>query len=247
MFDRYLAAQPERGLRAALQAKKQLVLWLSFIGHGLAITVAVIWSYVYVEEVAPPALTVTFFSAAPPPPPPPPPPAGKKKENKPKTKRPLEQPKDIQPLVQPTEPLPEAEEEEEGEEGGQEGGVEGGEEGGVIGGVVGGVVGGQLGEEPPAEEPSKKVPPHVLEASLVYRAPVVTPVEVRNRYRGQQMRFTILVCIKRDGSVDRSKSKIIAGEPEARAAIMESVYQWKYKPQPVPLCAPFNLVNTITD
>src|SRR5438045_2516250 len=75
MFDRYVEAQEHPPGRRA----KQLLLIASVVVHAMVLVGLIVWSFIHVEEVAPPLLTVTFFSGAAPPPPPPPPPPPKPK------------------------------------------------------------------------------------------------------------------------------------------------------------------------
>ena len=128
MFDRYV-----QGTKPSW--KRRAVLTVSLALHGIAAVVLVVYSFVHVEEITPPALSLTFF-CAPPPPPPPPPPAKKHTEVKHIEKK-IVTPTTVPQLVQPKQ-----EEEKKDEDDGEEGGVEGGVAGGVKGGVVGGVVGG---------------------------------------------------------------------------------------------------------
>ena len=101
MFDRYLDAEPAR---AKARARRTVVFFGSFVLHVLAGIGLVIYSFIHVEEVEPPPLTVSFFSAPPPPPPPPPPPGGGQKKTEKKKvipKQALVQPTDVKPLEQP--------------------------------------------------------------------------------------------------------------------------------------------------
>ena len=128
MFDRYEAATaPSWGRRALIVA--------SISVHAAAAIALGIYSIFHVEEIAPPAVSLTFFSA-PPPPPPPPPPARKKSTNVEKKVVPTEiiQPTNTVKIVQPK---PE-DKKEDSKDDGEEGGVEGGVKGGTVGGTVGG-------------------------------------------------------------------------------------------------------------
>lgn len=162
MFDRYVSGTKPSWKRRALVIA-------SIALHGVAAVVLLIWSVLHVDEIAPPALSLTFFSAPPPPPPPPPPAGHKSVERKKPTPTKIQQPTEIPKLVQPKEPEKPAEEEGEGEEGGVEGGVKGGVAGGVVGGVVGGQLGG-TGTAPPPPKP-KNVP-----ASAMKNQELDTPV-----------------------------------------------------------------------
>src|SRR5213080_2328637 len=92
MFDRYVAQSKPNW-------KRRAVIIASIALHGVAAIVLIIWSFFHVEEIAPPAVSLTFFSA-PPPPPPPPPPAKKKSEVKHIEKK-IVTPTTIPQLVQP--------------------------------------------------------------------------------------------------------------------------------------------------
>ena len=74
MFDRYV-----QGTKPSW--KRRAVLTVSLALHAIAAIVLVVYSFIHVEEITPPALSLTFFSAPPPPPPPPPPAAHKKVEH----------------------------------------------------------------------------------------------------------------------------------------------------------------------
>jgi protein TonB len=205
----------------------------------------------HIEEITPPALSLTFFSAAPPPPPPPPPPkAASHVEHKvtPKVETPktMVQPTDVKPIVQPKEE--EKKEEDDGEEGGEEGGVKGGVAGGVKGGVVGGVVGGTVGASGTGQGQGggtpKTVPQFVLSASKLNAPDPHLPDWFRNQHAGQTVRGTYRVCIRQDGHV--SDVYTIAGVPGVDQAIIETVKsQWMFKPQGLPVCAPWVFVFKI--
>src|SRR3954452_8027955 len=100
MFDRYVAQTKPSWRRRSL-----LVVAIAI--EGLFFVAAFIYTIIHIEEIAPPALSLTFFSAAPPPPPPPPPP---KASSTPKVEHKIEkkitatqvvQPTDVKPIVQP--------------------------------------------------------------------------------------------------------------------------------------------------
>src|SRR3954454_18694543 len=109
MFDRYV-----QGTKPSW--KRRAVLTVSLALHGIAAVVLVVYSFIHVEEITPPALSLTFFSAPPPPPPPPPPAAHKKVEHHIEKK--IVTPTTVPQLVQPKQ------EEEKPEDSGEEGGVE---------------------------------------------------------------------------------------------------------------------------
>lgn len=232
MFDNFVAARKPSWKRRALMI-------VSLGLHGAAALGLLVWSVFHVEELAPPAVSLTFFSAAPPPPPPPPPPAGRKPvEHKPKVPKVVQQPSEIPQLVQPTLEKPE-EPEDEGEEGGVEGGVPGGVPGGVVGGVVGGVLGA-----PPAPPP-KTVASFVLEGQLVNKPDPHLPEYVINAAKGQALRATYRICVRQDGHIsDITVVTPVSGG--ADAAIIEQLKRtWVYKPQPLPVCTMRNFIFRI--
>jgi protein TonB len=224
MFEHYIA-----GTKASW--KRRALVIASIAVHAVVAAGLLIWSVLHVEEIAPPAVSLTFFSA-PPPPPPPPPPAGRKAvEHKPRpTPKVLQQPTEVPKLVQPPEPK---EEEEEGEEGGVEGGVAGG----VAGGTVGGVIGGVLQEKPPAPPPAPKlVPSFVLDGQrLSSPDPHLPEAFIQQHARGEQIRGTYRICISPDGRV--SDVTVVTPIPGADSAVIEQLKAtWRYKPQPIPVC-----------
>ena len=99
MFDRYVAQTKPSWKRRAL-----IIGSIAF--HAVAFGVLFIYMLIHIEEIAPPALSLTFFSAAPPPPPPPPPPKAstphvEKKVTPKVTPTQVVQPTDVKPIVQP--------------------------------------------------------------------------------------------------------------------------------------------------
>jgi protein TonB len=218
MFDRYV-----QGTKPSW--KRRAVLTVSLALHGIAAIVLVVYSFVHVEEITPPALSLTFFSA-PPPPPPPPPPAKKHTEVKHIEKK-IVTPTTVPQLVQPKQE--ETKEEDDGEEGGVEGGVAGGVKGGVVGGVVGGT-----GAAPPAKP--KNVPPHQLEQAKLSGEMPHLPDIVKIQRKGTGLAISMVkVCVDQGGNVNQVS--IIQGIPGGDAQILQTVRSWKYKPQPIPICS----------
>ena len=226
MFDRYVqGTKPSWKRRAVLTASLAL--------HGVAVIALVIYSFVHVEEITPPALSLTFFSAPPPPPPPPPPAAHKKVEHKIEKK--IVTPTTVPQLVQPKE------EEKPDEDSGEEGGVEGGVAGGVAGGTVGGVVGG-TGTPPPVKP--KNVPVAKFDAERISGAMPSLPdiVKIQRKGTGDAI-FLAKVCVDQGGNV--SQISIMQGIPGADQQIMQTVRSWKFKPQQIPMCSLTRFVFTI--
>src|SRR3954466_14427980 len=226
MFDRYV-----QGTKPSW--KRRAVLTVSLALHGIAAIVLIVYSFIHVEEITPPALSLTFFSA-PPPPPPPPPPAKKHTEVKHIEKK-IVTPTTVPQLVQPK-----VEEKEEDKDDGEEGGVEGGVAGGVKGGTVGGVVGG-TGAPPPK---AKNVPLAKFDADALFKPDPHLPdiVKIQRKGTGEAI-FMGKVCVDQTGHVNQIS--VMQGIPGADQAIMSTMRSWKFKPQPFPICTMIRLVYTI--
>lgn len=241
MFDRYLADQQPNWKRR----------WLSIASiflHGAVGAAVIGYTFFHVEEIAPPALSLTFFNSAPPPPPPPPPPAGgSSSPQQPKTKK-IEIKPDVSKLVQPTEVKPVEEKpketptedsNEKGEEGGEKGGVVGGEKGGEKGGEIGGQKGGVLGSTGTGHggQGGKNVAQFVLAASKIEAPNPSTPDWFYNEYRGRSARGTYRLCVGTDGRVV-SMDTLGALPGDMNSHVIEHVKaKWKFKPQPFVVCA----------
>jgi protein TonB len=243
LFGRYVADTKPDWKRRALM--------IGSIGvHVIAGAALLIYSIFHVEEIAPPALSLTFF-AAPPPPPPPPLGGGKKKQSdtpKPKVEQPkFEKIVTAAKLIQPTEKPPEKKPEPEEDSGddnappgpgvpdGDKDGVEGGVKGGVKGGTPGGTVGGTgSGGGTPGPAP-KMVAAFTLIAQQLQHPDPHLPDWFKNQHAGQTVKGTYKVCIRNDGHVmDVQPMQGIPGmDAEIAAQIKGS---WVYKPQPVPVC-----------
>jgi periplasmic protein TonB len=240
MFDRYVVArtQVSWGRRALIIASVFL-----HVGAGVGL---MIWSFFHVEEIVPPAMSLTVFSAPPPPPPPPPPAAHHKTPEHVTPKvipHEIVQPTSVQKIVQPKEeekkPEPDEKDEPDGEEGGEEGGVAGGVKGGVKGGVVGGQLGGQIGGngtdvKAPVVTP-RTVAGFTLLAQQISHPDPHLPQSVMAARPHQDVKGMYKVCIRNDGRImDVIPMTPIAG---ADSAIAEQIKaSWVYKPQPVPIC-----------
>ncbi len=238
MFDRYVVEQTK-------PSWKRRALMIASIGlHGLAAIALVVWSFFHVEEIAPPALSLTFFSA-PPPPPPPPPPAAKHKSDVKKTQpvdHKMVQPDPTKTLIQPKDdkPVEKDEPEEDGaQEGGEEGGEEGGVKGGVIGGVKGGVVGGVVGSN--GTDMKAKAPPPKTVAGFTLIAQQIShpdphlPEWVKNQHHEPIVKGMYKVCIRNDGHIsDVTPMTSINGADQTIGDQIRT--SWVYKPQPVPVC-----------
>jgi periplasmic protein TonB len=220
MFDRYAAATaPSWGRRALIMA--------SILLHVTAGIALAIYSIFHIEEIAPPAISLTFFSA---PPPPPPPPAGHKK-----TTPHTEIKKPVTQIVQPKpdaifQPKKEEPKPEEKDEEGEEGGVEGGVKCGVAGGTVGGVV-GSTGKP----TGGKTVPMFTLMASVISAPDPHLPDEFKAQHPNQTVKGMYKVCLNTDGSIaDVTTMTPVPGQDGTIISQVKS--SWKYKPQPLPVC-----------
>jgi protein TonB len=237
MFDQYVERRRNPATRRTLALA-------SIALHGAAAIGLCIWSFAHVEEIAPPMMMVTFFNA-PPPPPPPPPPAGS--GHKAERKKPVEvKPKQIvmptevpHTLTQPQKKEEPEEKDDEGEAGGVQGGVKGGVAGGVVGGTlggtVGGVIGGQIGGTAPATVKPKNVPPHALDSQALYKPDPHLPDAIKLQRRGTgDAVFMCKLCVAQDGSIMRVD--VMQGIPGADENITSTLRQWRFKPQPIPVC-----------
>jgi protein TonB len=236
MFDRYVAqTQPNWKRRAVVMASLAL--------HGIAAIVLVIWSFFHVEEIAPPAVSLTFFSAPPPPPPPPPP--AKKKSSETKKVTPVEHkivnPTQVNPIIQPkTEDKKEdTPDDDDGVEGGEEGGVKGGVVGGVKGGVVGGTIGGVVGGTGTGQPQGKIVPAFTLRAQQIDHALPGLPDWFKNQHAHQNVSGMYKFCVGMDGRVfSVAIVKAIGGVDDQ---VMQQIRNWTYKPQALPVCVTDNV------
>jgi protein TonB len=193
--------------------------------HGALLVAGAVYSFWNVDELSPPAVSVTFLSATPPPPPPPPPPKKKKVIVKPRVE--LTQPNPSQ-IVQPKETPPPEEEEDDG--------VEGGVEGGVPGGVI--------GSTGPATAP-------VMVAPNVGTGQRITDI-TDPRYKpglppqlnraGMMLWGMFKICVSAEGHV--SDVKIIkAADPLVDNEWIAKIKLWQYRPytvngRAVPFCHP---------
>ncbi|MEO6951067.1 MAG: PaxA [Polyangia bacterium] len=228
MFDRYAAATaPSWGRRALIVASIML--------HVSAAIALVIYSVFHVEEIAPPAVSLTFFSA-PPPPPPPPPPAHKKTtvEHKiiPTNIVVPTKPTIVQPKKEDDKP---PEKDDDGEEGGVEGGVKGGVKGGTVGGVVGGTIGGTGTDLNAKPAGGKMVAGFTLMASVLNAPDPHLSDQFKDEHKGSIVKGMYKVCLANDGSV--SEVSTMTSIPQQDSSIIQQIKStWKYKPQPLPVC-----------
>ena len=227
MFDRYVADKKRR----------RPLLYAAFVGSSIleagVIVFFIIYSFIHVDEVQPPPLTVQFIASTPPPPPPPPPPkAANKPKTPPKVVKPVTQPITVPTTIQqPKEPEPP----EEKDTGGSEG-----VPGGVEGGVAGGVVGSAPAPPPPKEEPKPPPKPKVVPAILIKKDKISSgddphlPDVVKAQRRGSVVTGSYKVCISKDGSI--GSVDVINSIPGADESITSTLRGWRYKPQNIPIC-----------
>ena len=227
MFDRYVEDKK----------RKRPLLYAAFVVSTIVeaglIIFFIIYSFIHVDEVQPPPLTVQFIATTPPPPPPPPPKAAAKKPvTPPKVPKPVVQPTEVPKFIQPkTDPDPP----EEKDTGGSSEGVEGGVEGGVPGGVV-----GSPPPPPPKEEPKPPPKPKVVPAIMIKKDKISSgddphlPDVVKAQRRGSVVTGSYKVCIAQSGSI--SSVDAVQSIPGADDTIMATVRGWRYKPQAIPIC-----------
>jgi len=229
MFERYIAGTKPSWKRRAL-------IIVSLVLHGAIAVGLLVWSIIHIEEVSPPALSLTFFTSAPPPPPPPPPAARKPVERKVKPTR-LQQPSEIPKLVQPVEP-------EKPEEPEDTAGVEGGVEGGVPGGVVGGIV----NAPPPPPPPKQRIELDEGQVRLTKISgpdPEYTPQALEREVEGLMM---VKCVVTADGLV--RNCRVLKSLPFMDRAVIQALEQRRYKPylangQPVEIDYTFKVKLTL--
>jgi len=231
LFESVIVSTRKRG-----STRQWLTLPIALAVHAIIFAVLAVASFLTVETIQAPPLTISFAVAPPPPPPPPPPPARKKSASEAPKVLPTVKAEIVQPTLVPKEtPAPgpatgSDEGEDYGEEGGMEGGVEGGVVGGVIGGVVGGVVGGVsgglLGSEPlQAGIGGVTNPELILETRVQPKYPEIA------RKAKVAGRVILQAIVRQDGSVGdiqvlSSPGKNFGFDESA----VEAVRQWRYKP-----------------
>ena len=222
--DRFMFAQVDN--RAA--KRRAMMTTVAIALHGAMLVGAIIWSFIKVEELPAPQVTVTFLAAAAPPPPPPPPPPPRRKTPKVVPTTPTEVKPD---QVRPKEPEPE-------EDDGEDDGVEGGVKGGVKGGVVGGVVGGIKPAPPPVEDKPVFILPTMEQPKLLMHTnPVYPPAAKAARLEGD---VVLKICFTKAGgvqSVTVIKGLAMGLTEAAQAAAKSNRYQpYKVGGKPVAAC-----------
>jgi hypothetical protein len=220
--------------------------------HGALLVAAAIYSFWRVDEVTPPAVTVTFLSGAGvPPPPPPPPPAPPKPAEPPKPKATVARPQQpkIAALVQPRTPTndkppPSEEPAAESDEHGAQEGAPGGEPGGT------GVAPVATVAPPPPPPPPKVVeqqpvnlPPNVGSGQ---RISDINDPRFRPSLPGTFSRAGVTlwglfrICVGTEGRV-KDVNVLKSADPAVDADWSRVIRTWEYRPfsienRPVPFC-----------
>jgi periplasmic protein TonB len=219
MFDRFvLGSRPSWKRRAVLIASLSL--------HGAALVALVVASYFQVAEIAPPPLAIVFLSA-PEPPPPPSPPAHKKAPEPRRVTTPSPHPQPT--LTPPSEPQPTTTSDNATPDGkGPPDGIPGGDPNSPPG------TNGPPGPSAPAPRP-RNVAPHALDAQKIAGALPHLPSSVRSARRGLgDTNFTARICVDQSGRV--SSVSVLQNIPGADDSILATLREWRYKPQPIPVC-----------
>ena len=253
---------------APRSAARRLTYLLSGILHGVAVLMAVAYSFWHVEEVKPPAVTVTFISAAAAPPPPPPPPAlggaslaikhraalTRPKADAASQTPPLLQPKvepmDETPVPAPKEVVQEASQEPSKEAApssvvGQAGSGKAGASTGIASGVRGGVS-GSSGTTPSSA--ATFLPPFLGARQKLSGLDPDFPAYLRTP--GARYKAIVKVCVGTSGAVE-SVTVLKRAHPVIDQNLITTLKQtWRYKPwtvngAAVPFCYSPNFEFTI--
>jgi periplasmic protein TonB len=92
----------------------------------------------------------------------------------------------------------------------------------------------------PAQKP-KNVAARMLDSQQILHADPQLPAIVRSQRKGTgDARFAAKVCIGNDGRV--YQVNVLSSIPGADDAIVSTIRQWTYKPQPVSVCFVANIV-----
>lgn len=251
MFDRFARAHQPASPR------RHLLLILSLVCHALAVIGLVIYSFVYVQELPEPILSLTLLRI-------PPVPVmlglGPRTESRPRPRPRLAQrtpPSEVRPHLQQPTPQPRAETPpatstttpstslgDSDPDGDPDGDPNGDPDGDPNGGPGGGDPNGDpngtgLGGQPP--EPTHhpaavRNVAHDLDPSQILYHPephLPDPVKARYRTSGEAL-FIAKVCIDRSGRVFRTD--VIQGIEGADQAILATIQAWRYRQQPIPVC-----------
>jgi serine/threonine protein kinase len=92
----------------------------------------------------------------------------------------------------------------------------------------------------PAQKP-RNVAAHTLDSQQIVHADPQLPAFVRSQRKGTgDARFVAKVCVNNDGRV--YQVNVLSSIPGADDAILNTIKQWSYKPQPVSVCFVANIV-----
>lgn len=242
-FEAYLDRGGDRGARVR-NGRRRLTFTVSLALHGAGLAAAAGYSFWHVEELAPPAVAVTFVNALAPAAPPPPPPAhGGGNPAPPKRRPPLARTRPDAPaatpeLVQP-QPRPEPEREAPAPRAdeppaaappgpGRPDGVSGGAvEGGVAGGTIGGTPGSTGGGSPRTSPPPRFLPPSLGVLQRLSAPEPEFPVHLRRS--GASYHATAKICVNPGGAVD-SVTLVKRTDTALDGHVLSAVKGWRFRP-----------------
>jgi protein TonB len=250
VFESYLKPQGGRS-----RARRLAIAVFSVGLHAGAIALIVFLSLYHVDELPAPQVMITFFTAPPPPPPPPPPPAPKAPVRQPKKPKPeviredKPKPDEIQPPKTPPKKKKEEPKDSPKSPDWAADGRETGQAGGTKGGVAGGVAGGLPQAKPQPIKPTAKKPVFVKQ-QVVEQLKITGPMpEYLPAAKMAKVQGVVIVklCLKEDGTVDRSRTTILKSLSALDEEVLSKVRSWRYRPYKVngeatPVCFPVRFV-----
>jgi periplasmic protein TonB len=199
---------------------------MSFMVQCVIVGILLIVPLMFTEAL-PNQQLLTFLIAPPPPPPPPPPaamPIAKVVEtdvlNNGTLRTPTRIPQKIEMIREDEAPSPAPS--------GVVGGIPGGIPGGQLGGVIGGIIGSTAVSAVPKLEPAKRVriSQGVTQGMVLQKVePVYPKIAVAARITGTVL---LSAVIGKDGEI--RELNVVSGHPMLRAAAIEAVKQWRYRP-----------------
>lgn len=236
LFSTYLVSKRRGNPRLFVALLAAAFLWSSFLA------LLIVYSLFDVPLVSPPPLVVQWLSAAPLPQTHDGPKPGK--PNKPRAPHPprAERPTLVQPSTDPPKAAPgPVDNAPPGPDDGADDGPPGGPPEGTATGLCppGAPCGPAPPPPPPPPEKPKTVPAFKLnQAKLSGELPLL-PEVIKAQRRGTTVTGFYHVCIDREGAV--STVRVIAGVPGADDDIVTVLRTWRFRSQPVPLCAAYQL------
>lgn len=87
---------------------------------------------------------------------------------------------------------------------------------------------------PPSESRSKFLSAIMIRKQALSVPDPHLPDPVKTRYRGRVLTSTFKICLGLDGTV--SRIDVVSGIRDADESIMRVVSDWRFQPQPVPIC-----------